>query len=109
MSGKKDDGGKPPLWQGMLAYFPRALELVARVSAFGAAKYGVPYMDENWRRVSNGADRYTDALLRHLSLEAMGYAYDPESRLMHAAHVAWDALARLELLLEECEGECLDY
>ena len=44
---------------------------------------------------------YTDALYRHLLAESPD---DPDTGLLHAAHAAWNALARLELLLKE-EGE----
>lgn len=40
-------------------------------------------------------------MLRHLFLEASGEEVDQESKLMHSAHVAWNALARLDLLLRE--------
>lgn len=99
MSGKKFDGDKAPLVRGCIAYFPRALKYVAEVSRFGATKYNVPYEEQNWRNVEHGIVRYTDALGRHLVAELTGEGTDPESGLYHAGHCAWDALARLELLL----------
>lgn len=79
----------------MLRYFPRALEAVTVISEYGARKYEA----DGWRRVPDGFTRYTDALLRHLRAEGQGQALDPESSRLHAEHVAWNALARLELLL----------
>lgn len=97
--GKKFDAGKAPLVQGCLHYFPKALLAVAQVSAYGAKKYNVPFSDKNWSRLHDAFNRYGDADGRHLIYEAIDGLYDPESKLLHAAHHAWDALARLELLL----------
>ena len=92
--GAKLDGGK--IRAGLvLGGFSRALEHVAAVGTYGAAKYS----DNGWRAVPAGEQRYTDALWRHLLQEAQGLECDPESHLLHAAHVAWNALARLELML----------
>lgn len=93
--GTKLDAGKAPVLRGALGYFPRALAAVSQVSAHGAAKYTW----DGWRTVPNGAQRYGDALVRHLAAETEG-ATDRDSGLRHAAHAAWNALARLELLLD---------
>lgn len=94
--GIKYDGGKAPIWRGALSYFPKAIEAVAEVSQFGANKYAW----KGWEKVDDGFNRYSDALLRHLSKEAVEL-YDLDSKLLHAQHTAWNALARLELLLRE--------
>lgn len=98
--GKKFDAGKAPIVQGCIHYFPTALAAVAQVSAYGAKKYDVSFSDKNWQRLDNAFNRYTDGLGRHLALEGVS-AHDDESQLLHAAHAAWNALARLELLLGE--------
>jgi hypothetical protein len=98
--GAKLDAGKPRCAL-VLGGFSRALEQVALVGTFGAAKY----TDHGWRSVPNGQERYTDALWRHLLAEAQGLELDPDSSLLHAAHTAWNALARLELILQEQEGQ----
>lgn len=72
----------------------RAVEAVAGVCTFGAEKY----TDRGWMHVPKGIERYTDALLRHLVAESREER-DPESNLLHAAHAAWNAMARLELML----------
>lgn len=95
----KLDGGKAPIYRGCLGYFPRAISAVATVSAFGASKYAW----NGWRGVDDGVNRYTDAMVRHLGYEAEGEVLDPDSGLRHAAHAAWNALARLELLLSQEE------
>lgn len=100
--GAKLDAGKPRC-SLVLGGFSRALGQVAQVGTFGAAKY----TDNGWRTVPDGQERYTDALWRHLLAEAQGLECDPDSGLLHAAHMAWNALARLELLLaaqEQADG-----
>lgn len=97
-AGAKLDGGKTRA-SLVLGGFSRALEHVAMVGTYGAAKY----TDNGWRAVPAGRERYTDAMLRHLLAEAQGLECDPESQLLHAAHAAWNALARLELMLLETE------
>lgn len=82
-----------------LAYFPRALAEVARVSEFGAMKY----TEGGWRTVPDGVQRYRDAKARHELAIARGEETDPDSGLLHAAHEAWNALATLELMLQEGE------
>lgn len=93
----KFDSGKTPIYRGGLGYFPRAISCVAAVSAFGATKYAW----DGWRYVPDGLNRYTDAMVRHLAAEAEGETLDTDSGLLHAAHCAWNALARLELILDQ--------
>lgn len=103
--GKKFDTGKAPIVQGCFQYFPKALLAVADVSAYGANKYDVPYHDKNWARLDDAFNRYTDGLGRHLVGEYIDGPNDPESNKLHAAHVAWNALARLEILINNTETE----
>lgn len=97
----KYDGGKAPIYRGAISYFPRAISAVAAVSAFGAAKYAWG----GWGGVPDGFNRYSDAMVRHLSYEGQGEVLDPDSGLLHAAHTAWNALARLEFLIKELENK----
>lgn len=97
--GVKYDGGKPAIFRGALGYFPRAIEAVAEISTFGARKYAW----KGWESVPDGFNRYSDALVRHLAEEGKGEILDPDSGLLHAAHTAWNALARLELLIRDRE------
>jgi len=97
--GKKYDAGKLPVYQGLMCYFPRALEAVAEVSAYGLAKYQLKYEDKNWARVHGAFGRYSDACARHLAA-GVYEAIDHESQLRHDAMVAWNALARLEIMLQ---------
>lgn len=95
--GVKLDKGKPSMFMGFMNYFFRAACAVAEISKLGARKYTWG----GWRTVENGYERYTDAMLRHMAEEAQGNLYDPETGMLHAAHAAWGANARLELLLDE--------
>lgn len=95
----KYDAGKPCLYRGVVDYFPRAIEAVGKISTFGANKYAW----KGWEAVPDAVARYSDAMVRHLTAEAKGEVLDPDSRLPHAAHTAWGALARLELFLREEE------
>lgn len=97
----KYDGGKAPIYRGAVSYFPRAIGAVAQISAFGASKYAW----KGWESVPDGFNRYSDAMVRHLAYEGQGEVLDPNSGLLHAAHAAWNALARLELLLKENESD----
>src|SRR5690606_9415436 len=81
--------------------FARALLAVAEVGTYGAAKY----TRDGWQDVQDGVRRYTNAMYRHLSAEHRGEERDPDTGLLHAAHAAWNALARLELMLREKEAE----
>lgn len=96
--GAKLDAGKTRAGL-VLGDFARALEQVSRVGTFGAQKY----TDHGWLSVPQGQQRYTDAMLRHWLAEHYGPARDDQTGLLHAAHLAWNALARLELMLRAQE------
>jgi len=97
--GAKLDAGK--VRAGLvLGGFSRALLEVSKVGTYGANLYS-PY---GWTKVENGKERYTDAMLRHFLREEAGEEIDPESNLSHAAHLAWNALARLDLMIREKES-----
>ena len=100
--GAKLDAGKVDVMRGAWFYFPRALKQVARVSEAGARKYSW----KGWEKVPDGITRYTAALGRHIYEDP--FATDSgEGGLgddyLHAAQVAWNALARLELIMREQE------
>ena len=94
--GAKLDAGKNQL-RLVIDSFARALWEVGKVGTYGAQKYS----PDGWRYVDNGIDRYRDALYRHLLQENIEGMVDKETDLMHAAQAAWNALARLELILEK--------
>lgn len=105
--GAKLDKNKPPIFDGVLQYFPRALVSVAELSDWGATRYSW----EGWREVANGFRRYSNAMGRHILKEKTEGLYDLDARndpkfpaeILHATQVAWNSLARLEKLLEELD------
>lgn len=91
--GIKYDKDKPRLAE-MVIDFASPLTELCKVWEFGANKYS----KSNWKLVDNGKDRYTNALLRHLVAEEDN-PIDDESGLPHAAHIAFNALARLYFII----------
>lgn len=90
--GAKDDKGKP--MAGVLLDFSRALQTVVDVGTYGAKKY----KRTGWATVPEGSQRYLDAMMRHLlAMDVDPDGLDKETGLPHLAHVAWNALAVLEL------------
>lgn len=96
--GKKDDNNKPRL-DLVLGDFATALWGVGLVGTFGANKY----TDRGWHEVENGIERYSNALLRHYLKYKSGEYIDKESGLPHLSHLAWNALAILQLDSERTE------
>lgn len=94
--GAKLDAGKCDV--GLLfESFPNALQAVAEVATFGAAKY----TRNGWKSVPDGIRRYAAAAGRHLLKRYMGETVDKDSKLPHRYHEAWNALAQLELSITE--------
>ena len=88
--GAKLDAGKLRPWL-VLKGFSHAIEAVVKVGTDGAVKYS----DDGWKSVPGAADRYMDA--RHLMALRQGEGVDRLSGSPHLAHIAWNALAVLEL------------
>lgn len=99
--GSKLDAGKPPLSRGLLSYFPNACLAVADVSRLGAEKYAW----KGWETVPDGINRYGDALARHIVYEEIDGLYDPALGCLHAAEAAWNALAKLELVIRDLKRD----
>ena len=100
--GSKLDAGKP--MAGLLQDFGLALLEVSKVATFGATKYS----RGGWQYVDDGINRYTDALGRHFLEEKYKPINHDDGGMMTAAQVAWNALARLELMLrQESYDACL--
>lgn len=103
--GAKLDAGKAPVLRGLLQYFPRAVKEVANLSQVGAEKYSW----KGWESVPDGVNRYGDACARHIVDEATQWLYDSAWReqgkqILHATAAAWNALAKLELILRDLES-----
>lgn len=94
MSDMKFDGEKPRM-DLVIRGFPRALLEVGKIATFGCRKYA----EDSWLTVPNALKRYEAALTRHELAQHHEGEYDLESGLLHKAHLAWNALATLELLL----------
>lgn len=94
--GKKYSQDKAPMGM-LLKQFPLALEAVAMRSKQGhEGKYRDQDRDwMNFKRVPNAIEQYTDGTARHLA--DIG---DDEDNLGHASATAWNALARLQLIME---------
>ncbi len=96
-SGNKFDDGKPQLSKLFMS-FPDALSAVAVLHTEGAKKHG---SIDNWKNVPGGYERYTDSLLRHVMESASGSDYDDDAPgFLHDINVLWNALTRLQLMLE---------
>jgi len=99
MTDLKYDQGKP-LAAIPIKDFGRALEAVSEVGTFGAKKYA----RSSWKGVENASVRYEDALYRH-AYKSSYEEHDEESGLLHLAHLAWNALAILQLQIEKEESD----
>ena len=102
MEGKKYSQNKPKV--GMLfSQMSRALNAIALAATHGNEKYSnEEFWDENFTSVPNAFKQYSDGLGRHLLLESQE-ELDKDSKMPHEVHVAWNALARLEIKLRENE------
>ena len=99
--GTKGDSGKIAVCRGALHYFPRAISAIAELSQIGARKYSW----KGWQDVPDGIHRYGDALARHeLCIEDDYSRRDRDTGVLEATAVAWNAVARLELILREKEN-----
>ncbi len=77
----------------------RAIKAVAEVITYAQKKYGNV---NTWRnRNETSEERYFDALMRHLIAHKNGEIFDPESKLPHLAHAAWNLLTLLEFQCED--------
>lgn len=87
-----------PICTGVLDYFPDALAAVARLSLKANEKHN-PGEPLHWSR-SKSSD-HADCLVRHLLERG---TIDQEMQESHSVHVAWRALALLQLELEAAAG-----
>lgn len=99
--GKKYDTGKS-MAGALCRVFPRALLAIGKCIEFGTHKYPNPL---NWRLVDKAFERYQDSLMRHYLKFLSGEERDKETDLVHLSHMAWNALAILELYLIEHKDE----
>lgn len=103
--GRKYDSGKP-LAGTFVNVFPRSILAIGAVILKGREKYPDP---NNWKMVEDGKRKYQESLMRHLIKHNMGLVLDEESGLPHLVHVAWNALAILELNLMPIAGRLPEF
>jgi hypothetical protein len=97
--GQKYSQDKAPMGT-LLKQFRLALEAVAMRSKIGHETYKETDQDwMNFKRVPDAIEQYTDGTARHLA-----YIGEDETELGHEAATAWNALARLQLILEKQNG-----
>lgn len=97
--GLKYSQDKP--WAGrVIQVFPYSIMALGAVIKKGAEKYPNP---NNWKLVDDAENKYRDALMRHLIKYLLGQRIDDETGQPHLAHMAWNALAILELYLMKDE------
>lgn len=95
--GKKYDSNKSMVGT-LCRVFPRALLGIGQCIEFGTHKYPKP---DNWKLVDGAFTRYQDSMMRHYLKFLAGQEKDGETNLLHLKHMAWNALAILELYLME--------
>ncbi len=82
-----------PVFSGFMAYFPDAIAEVARLSQAGNDKHN-PGEPLHWSR--DKSSDHGDCIARHqLEFDSMD-----DDGFLHAAKVAWRAMAQLQLLVE---------
>ena len=100
----KDDTNKPPVYQGFLAKFPRAIKAVSYVSVVGSHKYNAPIDSKEFLNVPDAENRYKDAMARHILDEVLeGRTNGQDAQVLHAAQRCWDSMAALEAMLMQAE------
>ena len=97
--GTRYSAGKPSFWWAI----PWAgMELVARVTEYGAKKYA-PF---DWKE-GQSASTLLDCTFRHITAAMTKgmYSRDDESGHFHLAHAAWNVLCLLHFMQTEPNGQ----
>tara|TARA_R110002153_G_scaffold28881_2_gene88861 strand:+ start:2382 stop:2870 length:489 start_codon:yes stop_codon:yes gene_type:complete len=82
-----------PVFSGVLAYFPDAINAIARCSMAGNEQHN-PGTELHWDRAKSGDEK--DACTRHL----MQTGTMDEEDILHDTKAGWRALANLQKVLE---------
>lgn len=108
LAGNSAERKSAPVYEGVMCYFPNALVEVARVSKMGNDKHN-PGQPLHWS--FNKSTDHGDCIARHQleaeDIDTSDLEYERENvvssaqheGVLHAAKVAWRALAQLETLL----------
>lgn len=94
--GAKADAGKTNTTM-VTRSMAAALWSVCQVGTYG----GVKYTRDGWREVEDAETRYREAQERHQAKIDGGEVIDPDTGYPHASHLAWNAVARCQLVCEE--------
>lgn len=87
-NGKGQEGGRLDAGKTRLDLLPfDGLVAVGEVLTVGARKYA----DRNWEKGMKWS-RVVGSLIRHLARRMVGETHDPETGLLHTAHIACNAL-----------------
>jgi hypothetical protein len=81
-----------PMYSGLIAYFPDALEEVSHVSFVGNLQHN-PGQPLHWAKEKSTDE--PDCLIRHLTDHARGDKFDSDG-VRHLAKAAWRSLANLQ-------------
>ncbi len=96
----KEKYSKPPAARGVVTRFPRAILELAKLSQYGTTKHEVSIDDVSYRDIPDGEGVLLDAQVRHICQEAItGEVNEDDGGHLHATQDAWNALARLEIIL----------
>lgn len=77
--------------------FPNAIWEIAKLMTWANDEKG--YRPHDWKQLPNAEVEFAAAASRHRMKPKLGEMYDPESKLLHKAHEAFNVLAELELML----------
>ena len=77
-----------------------AIEKIVEVYTHGESKYG----PENWRKGMQWK-RCIGSLKRHLKAFSTGEDIDPDSKCIHLAQIAWNAITLLWYQMEQIKGD----
>jgi len=91
MTGSRDNASKPPI--SMVMEASEAIAGIAKVLEFGAKKYD----RANWKK-GLPYTQIIDSMQRHVLKVMSGEYYDHESGLLHADHIACNALFLSEMI-----------
>lgn len=87
-----------PVYSGVIAYFPRTMRALSRISKAGNDKHN-PGEPLHWS--PEKSTDHPDCTQRHMLTP---YEIDPDTLELHLVHVAWRALAWTETVLEALEA-----
>lgn len=96
------DRKQKPVFSGVMMYFPDALMAISEHSKKGNDKHN-PGQPLHWAKEKS--TDHADCIARHLiDIGPNWDAVDPELNTLHAAALAWRALALLQTVIERSQN-----